>query len=102
MTDTQFAEYERLRAQELATNIADYFKNIGIAPTRCGKCNEAVYWVTHKTANKAPYNASNLRNHLKTCVKGEQHSRDHFNSPEEFAKRHSNTEHGEPVGHARD
>ncbi len=87
MTDAQFTEYLRLQSQTLATNIAEFFKNLGIPPARCTKCDESVYWITHKTGRPAPYNSSDLKLHLKTCVKGEQYSRDHFNSPEEIAKR---------------
>lgn len=80
MTDHQFGEYERLSAQEAAANIAEFFKHMGVPPAKCKDCDAPVFWVRHKTGAKAPYDAGTLKNHLKTCVKGEQYARDQFNN----------------------
>jgi hypothetical protein len=100
MTDTQFAEYQRLRAQELAGDIAEFFKLQGMRPSRCTKtwtdengsshvCNESICWVTHaRTSTHTPYNMADLKNHLRTCIARPTAARDKFNSTETAEKRH--------------
>lgn len=82
MTDMQFAELQRL--QQLEANVKDLQKNLRSGT--CRDCGRPVFWIEHRTGTRTPYNPD-LTNHVKTCVKGEQYSRDHFNSPEEIAKR---------------
>lgn len=82
MTDLQFQEVQRL--QQLEANVRDLQKNLRTGS--CRDCGKQIFWLEHRSGTRAPYDPD-FRNHIKTCVKGEQYARDQFNSPEQIARR---------------